>query len=796
MPTLYQRSVALFLSFVIAFQALACAWSPYMEYDMLFDRDLVFEHGKHNTSYNAWYYNQELYNSDNLRFQNADSWVTFLEHAYRREDIISFIYRGEAKYNVQEKELLQLRKTRLKALQAPLKESQFVACIVFALKVEQLLEHYKSDPWDDEPIQIQMSDFTPLINEATAQIKANTDVFIKERYAFQLLKLYRYSKQYNPFILNFKKYFETKKSMLSYWAMEHYAGILSELGKTAQANYYFAKVYVNCSAKRSSSYLSMKLSAPANFEQTLALCTSDEEQMALHYIHAMQTKALALQDLKEITSKLGNHEYARVVMSHEINKLEKILLNRAQTEEDFAYQSERMSELKLLQNQVGAYLKDLIQLNQSLVSQDKNDAFWHLSLAYLYHLDQQFDACSEVLKTIKPTTPEIQKQHDIIFIVNYLAQRKTLSEADENIIGEKLMSLNQNNPSYPFLGGEDYPMGKYTNERFLVEEYNTLNQYIFTKIAERYKNLNAFMAVIFSGNQFESDLCIKSAISRYEDLRTPNFIIKLTDIDRILTDLKRTPENKLSTFAASYYFGTPQYVEAEDTYHTPLVAFELCAQKLLELKATILLRDPAQIEQALQILEGLPKELTDQHYTYGSPFLYSAKTPHFGYQYQHQNRLPKLTRLAFARQVKSLADQTNSATSAFQLGVAYYNASYYGLQWDLLAYYRWFSYPNGNVDMRIAEKYLNMALNLGGLNTEQQAQTYFMLARCEQNRYTLQNGAFRESYDGDRAFFIDFNRMKRSLYMQNFEILARNYKATASYKEIIKECKYFTYYLN
>lgn len=98
--------------------------------------------------------------------------------------------------------------------------------------------------------------------------------------------------------------------------------------------------------------------------------------------------------------------------------------------------------------------------------------------------------------------------------------------------------------------------------------------------------------------------------------------------------------------------------------------------------------------------------------------------------------------------------------------------------------------------MRIAEKYLNMALNLGGLNTEQQAQTYFMLARCEQNRYTLQNGAFRESYDGDRAFFIDFNRMKRSLYMQNFEILARNYKATASYKEILRECKYFAYYLN
>jgi hypothetical protein len=511
----------------MAFQALACSWSPYMEYDMLFDRDLVFEHGKHNTSFNAWYYNQELYNSDNLRFENADSWVTFLENAYRREDIISFIYRGEAQYEGQEKELLQLRKTRLKALQAPLKESQFVGCIVFALKVEQLLENYQPDPWDDEPIQIKLSDFTPLINEATAQMKGTQDVFIKERYAFQLLKLYRYSKQYNPFILNFKKYFEGRETMLSYWAMEHYAGILSTLGKTAQANYYFTKVYVNCPAKRSSSYLSMKLSAPSDFEQTLAFCTSTEEQMALHYIHAMQTKALALQDLKEITSKLGNHEYARVVMSHEINKLEKILLNRAQTEEDFAYQSEHMNALKLLQNQVGVYLKDLIQLNQSLLSQDDNAAFWHLSLAYLYQLDAQFTACSEVLKTITPSTPEIQMQHDIIFIVNYLAQRKTLSEADENIIGEKLMSLNQNNPSYPFLGGEDYPMAKYTNDRFFVTEYNTLNEYIFSKIAAHYKNLNAFMAVIFSGNQFEFDLCSKAGTTVEEGIQNPTFQVSL-----------------------------------------------------------------------------------------------------------------------------------------------------------------------------------------------------------------------------------------------------------------------------
>jgi hypothetical protein len=199
-----------------------------MEYDMLFDRDMVFHHAKKNITYNAWYYNTELYKSDNLRNENADSWVAFLENAYQRKDIIEFIYRGETSFGSRDKELINLRKNRIKALKTPSKENQFVDCIVFALKVEKMLENYLPDPWEDEPIKINIADFSPLINQANAQILSNQDPFIKERYAFQLMKLYRYSKQYSAFTANFKKHFEGKQSMIGFWAMEHYAGVLKE----------------------------------------------------------------------------------------------------------------------------------------------------------------------------------------------------------------------------------------------------------------------------------------------------------------------------------------------------------------------------------------------------------------------------------------------------------------------------------------------------------------------------------------------------------------------------------------
>lgn len=794
MQTLYQRSIALFLSFVFAFQTISCVWEPYMEYYMLFDRDIVFHQAKNNKTYNAWYYNQVLYDSENIRFQNADSWVEFLEGAYSRKAILSFIYRGEVTFGSRDKELLNLRKNRTKALKTPQKETQFVDCIIFALKVEKLMEKYQPDPWEEEPMKINQADFTPLINQANAQILAIQDPFLKERYAFQLIKLYRYSKQYIECTTVFKKHFKGRNSMISFWAMEHYAGVLSQTKKTAEANYYFAKVYLNCPSKRSSSYLSMKLSSASDFDRTLSYCVNDEQRMALYYIHAMQTKSLAMADLTEITKTLGNHEYARVVLSHEINKLEKILLNKTQTDADFEYQGDRMKELLLLKGQVPDYLKELITLSQNMALKDDEDAFWKLSLAYLYYLDHQHEDCATALKTIQPTNDDTQKQHDIIFIINYLDVHPTLSEADETILGNKLYSLNENNPNYPFLGN-NWPGERYTNDHFLMDEYNTINEFIFRKIAERYKVSNAFVSTIFSGNVF-SDLCQKSALAIDVEQSHSQFQVTLADINHILADLKRTPETKLSLFAASYYFQTPSNTYSEEVRILPTLPFHYCEQQLLELKATILMRNPETIDQALQIFNALPADITQQYVVYGSPFTYSSKTPHFSRHDEIQNRLPKMTRLEFAQNMKRLSSKPMTSESAFELGMAYYNASYYGLQWQLLAYYRPYSRPEGNVDMSIAWNYLKTALSLGELTRERQAQAYFMLARCEQNRYTLLKGEIPKNYMNENNFDDYFNEMKRSRNMRNFEILASNYAGTACYQEIIRECHYFDYYLN
>jgi hypothetical protein len=217
---------------------------------------------------------------------------------------------------------------------------------------------------------------------------------------------------------------------------------------------------------------------------------------------------------------------------------------------------------------------------------------------------------------------------------------------------------------------------------------------------------------------------------------------------------------------------------------------------LKEMKATMLLRDPSTIAEAIDIYQTLPKAYTEECFVYGSPFVFSAKTPNFSHHDEIESTLPKMTRFAFAEKINLLQSKPLTASNAYLLGLAYFNASYYGLQWKLLAYYRFYNNPQGNVSMEVAEDYLRQALSLGGLTEEQEVEVYFMLARCEQNRYTLKNGSFPEKDYYAITFSEYFTKMRTDGYLSNFQQLSAHHRSTKTYQTIIKECKYFYNYVN
>lgn len=87
-------------------------------------------------------------------------------------------------------------------------------------------------------------------------------------------------------------------------------------------------------------------------------------------------------------------------------------------------------------------------------------------------------------------------------------------------------------------------------------------------------------------------------------------------------------------------------------------------------------------------------------------------------------------------------------------------------------------------DMSQATKYYTLALNAAKTD-EQKAKCYFMLAKCERNKYYNDNIYSRKEYQyGNNTSLPDF------LPWNGFKSL-KQYNTTKFYQEAIRECGYF-----
>jgi hypothetical protein len=183
---------------------------------------------------------------------------------------------------------------------------------------------------------------------------------------------------------------------------------------------------------------------------------------------------------------------------------------------------------------------------------------------------------------------------------------------------------------------------------------------------------------------------------------------------------------------------------------------------------------------------------------YTKPFEMSAKNIKFYSKEEpdYENPWDKLT-LAKKLQIHyEKAKSNNSAIDYYNLGIAYYNLSYYSDSWKFLAYDRCTTTPNGFTDNTIAMNFLNKALSIGLGNRELEAKAHFMAARCELNLFTQNYGEIQDNYDDNLnfdKFLFDINQIG---FQKNFNLLKNSYSNTRFYREIVSECMYFNYYLN
>jgi len=166
-----------------------------------------------------------------------------------------------------------------------------------------------------------------LIKEGENKYEECKNNYLRDRYAFQVIRLLHYSYHYNECISYYDKFFgKSKNSLMKYWALEHKAGCLYHLGQAAQANYLFAKIFQNCLSRRIACTQSFGCSNDSVFNATLALCKNADEKTTVILLYGYDGDNVNVPAMKKIYALDPKSDYLELLLERGIVKMEREIL--------------------------------------------------------------------------------------------------------------------------------------------------------------------------------------------------------------------------------------------------------------------------------------------------------------------------------------------------------------------------------------------------------------------------------------------------------------------------------------
>ncbi len=259
-----------------------------------------------------------------------------------------------------------------------------------------------SDPQSADSTQNAANTTTPshypaIQQQAQAGYRQTTDPFLKERYAFQLVKLAMLDAQPEQAIQQYDKLVKSlkTKTFISDWALCRRAGASFALGDTARAIFDFAQVFDRCPSRRDAAEKSLRIYNLKFQEAALSPAQTDRERAAVYALCAIQPGQDALDYLKKMVELQPDNALNELVMAREINRNEYYFLNEVRPVETYDVQTKNDSvrvAAKLAQG--SSYFDKLRTFAGEAAGNDKltNKAFWITALAYLDFLGKDYKA--------------------------------------------------------------------------------------------------------------------------------------------------------------------------------------------------------------------------------------------------------------------------------------------------------------------------------------------------------------------------------------------------------------------
>ena len=325
-PKIYPAIMRVFSSLLLVFSfqvSFACGWSVSAETSRLAlfkaQREGFFK-------LTPFYYSADFYYSTNTvsgvdQELNCLEWQKKLGSQINPKDVHTILYETDAEQfeNAFESKSLKNtfeKNTFIEALLLP-KNKAFLNYILFAKKLEYNSNtDVKWESWQQVGYNSKDHKLADL-EDFEKKIKTAKDSFLKQRYAFLILRYNFYAQDKNEVIRLYDTYFaEDKNTILQPWALYYKALCIDDF---ALQNYLLSKVFAACEEKSFAvlQHYNWKLTA-----ETLALAKNEEERSVILAIESLRNPAPDLKTIKEVHELSPNSLYLSFLIGREINKLE------------------------------------------------------------------------------------------------------------------------------------------------------------------------------------------------------------------------------------------------------------------------------------------------------------------------------------------------------------------------------------------------------------------------------------------------------------------------------------------
>lgn len=256
-----------------------------------------------------------------------------------------------------------------------------------------------------------------LLTEARNRLPAIQDSFLKERYAFQAVKLSAQLGDYEQARALYKQVVQRlrRKTFISDWSRCRHAAVLLETGDTAHAAFEFAQVFDRCPSRRREAELSLRINGIGFRPQALALAKTDGERAAVYALAAIQPRVDALPYLEKLVEIAPKNPLVELILAREINKNE-LFLNDSPEFYTYDEAGKRDSaRFEAHRREAPSYTQQLNRFARRAAENPDlpNPAFYLTAAAYLDYLEKDFATASKTLdKAIQTPTsnPGLKKQ--------------------------------------------------------------------------------------------------------------------------------------------------------------------------------------------------------------------------------------------------------------------------------------------------------------------------------------------------------------------------------------------------